>query len=130
MALHQSSLDLSVPLNLSVKSQNGESDEEDSKSPKDDDSLSDYEALNSPTNSDGEPMEYRCAACSRKFASKGSYRYHLSRCHLSSVKRYGIKEAFNMSPYVYLPLDHTAKFSKYYEMAKELANKAKENRTK
>lgn len=130
LALHQSSLDLSVPLNLSVKSQNGESDEEDSKSPKDDDSLSDYEALNSPTNSDGEPMEYRCAACSRKFASKGSYRYHLSRCHLSSVKRYGIKEAFNMSPYVYLPLDHTAKFSKYYEMAKELANKAKENRTK
>ncbi|XP_045192385.2 teashirt homolog 2-like isoform X2 [Mercenaria mercenaria] len=130
LALHQSSLDLSVPLNLSVKAQNGESDEEDSKSRPDEDSLSDYEPLNSPTNSDGEPVEYRCAACSRKFASKGSYRYHLSRCHLSSVKRYGIKEAFNMSPYVYLPLDHTAKFSKYYEMAKELANKAKENRTK
>ncbi|XP_060591561.1 teashirt homolog 2-like isoform X2 [Ruditapes philippinarum] len=130
LALHQSSLDLSVPLNLSVKSQNGDSDEDETKSRPDEDSLSDYEALNSPTNSDGEPMEYRCAACSRKFASKGSYRYHLSRCHLSSVKRYGIKEAFNMSPYVYLPLDHTAKFSKYYEMAKELANKAKENRTK
>lgn len=130
LALHQSSLDLSVPLNLTVKSQHGDSDDEDSKSRQDEDSLSDYEVLNSPGNSDGEPVEYRCAACSRKFASKGSYRYHLSRCHLSSVKRYGIKEAFNMSPYVYLPLDHTAKFSKYYEMAKELANKAKENRTK
>lgn len=130
LQLHQSSLDLSLPLNLALKSQNGESDDEDSKSRQDDDSLSDFEVTSSPTNSDGEQMEYRCAACSRKFASKGSYRYHLSRCHLSSVKRYGIKEAFNMSPYVYLPLDHTAKFSKYYEMAKELANKAKENRTK
>ena len=69
--------------------------------------------------------DYRCQACNRSFASKGSYRYHLSRCHLSSVKRYGIKEAFNMSPYVYLPLDHTAKFNKYYEMANELANKGK-----
>jgi hypothetical protein len=26
---------------------------------------------------------------------------------------------------VYLPLDHTAKFNKYYEMANELANKGK-----
>lgn len=69
--------------------------------------------------------DFRCQACNRTFASKGSYRYHLSRCHLSSVKRYGIKEAFNMSPYVYLPLDHTAKFNKYYEMANELANKGK-----
>ena len=68
--------------------------------------------------------EFKCQACNRTFASKGSYRYHLSRCHLSSVKKYGIKEAFNMSPYIYLPLDHTAKFSKYYQMAKELANKA------
>ncbi len=69
--------------------------------------------------------EFRCQACNRTFASKGSYRYHLSRCHLSSVKKYGIKEAFNMSPYVYLPLDHTAKFTKYYQMANELANKGK-----
>lgn len=74
---------------------------------------------------DGELAEFKCAACNRTFASKGSYRYHLSRCHLSSVKKYGIKEAFNMSPYVYLPLDHTAKFSKYYQMAQELANKGK-----
>nr|KAG5704482.1 hypothetical protein BaRGS_003793 [Batillaria attramentaria] len=74
---------------------------------------------------DGEMVEYKCAACSRRFASKGSYRYHLSRCHLSSVKKYGIKEAFNMSPYVYLPLDHTAKFTKYYQMAQELASKGK-----
>ena len=74
---------------------------------------------------DGELSEYKCAACSRRFASKGSYRYHLSRCHLSSVKKYGIKEAFNMSPYVYLPLDHTAKFTKYYQMAQELASKGK-----
>ena len=76
--------------------------------------------------SDGEPGEYRCQACSRTFMSKGSYRYHLSRCHLSTVKKYGFKEAFNMSPYVYLPLDHSAKFSKYYEMANELANKGSE----
>lgn len=69
--------------------------------------------------------DFRCQACNRTFASKGSYRYHLSRCHLSSVKKYGIKEAFNMSPYVYLPLDHSAKFHKYYEMANELANKGK-----
>ncbi|XP_012939307.1 uncharacterized protein LOC101860662 [Aplysia californica] len=75
--------------------------------------------------SEGEITEYKCAACNRRFASKGSYRYHLSRCHLSSVKKFGIKEAFNMSPYVYLPLDHTAKFSKYYQMAHELANKGK-----
>ncbi|KAH9518515.1 hypothetical protein Btru_017012 [Bulinus truncatus] len=75
--------------------------------------------------SEGEISEYKCAACNRRFASKGSYRYHLSRCHLSSVKKFGIKEAFNMSPYVYLPLDHTAKFSKYYQMAHELANKGK-----
>ena len=76
--------------------------------------------------SDGEPGEYRCQACSRTFMSKGSYRYHLSRCHLSTVKKYGFKEAFNMSPYVYLPLDHSAKFTKYYEMANELANKGSE----
>lgn len=75
--------------------------------------------------SEGDLRDYRCAACNRKFASKGSYRYHLSRCHLSSVKKYGIKEAFNMSPYVYLPLDHTSRFSKYYQMAHELANKGK-----
>ncbi|XP_052231990.1 teashirt homolog 2-like isoform X2 [Dreissena polymorpha] len=137
LQLHQSHLDLALPLNLCVpKSPKADSDEDETKSLRsprstrsrqDEDSLSDYEALNSP-NSDGDPSEYRCAACSRRFASKGSYRYHLSRCHLSSVKRYGIKEAFNMSPYVYLPLDHTAKFSKYYEMAKELANRAKESK--
>ncbi|XP_052815232.1 uncharacterized protein LOC128242197 [Mya arenaria] len=134
LQLHQANLDLTSPLNLSVKSPKAESDEDDTRSHKsrqdDADSCSDYEALNSPSNSDGDPTEYRCTACSRRFASKGSYRYHLSRCHLSSVKRYGIKEAFNMSPYVYLPLDHTAKFSKYYEMAKELANKAKQNKAK
>ena len=85
----------------------------------------DDEATGSGGASDGEANVYKCAACNRQFASKGSYRYHLSRCHLSSVKKLGIKEAFNMSPYVYLPLDHTAKFSKYYQMAHELANKGK-----
>ncbi|GFR59778.1 protein tiptop [Elysia marginata] len=83
------------------------------------------EAAESGGASDGEGNVYKCAACNRQFASKGSYRYHLSRCHLSSVKKLGIKDAFNMSPYVYLPLDHTAKFSKYYQMAHELANKGK-----
>ncbi|XP_048765757.2 protein tiptop-like isoform X3 [Ostrea edulis] len=109
-----------APLNLSLKREidDDELDMSDGK-----DSLSDQESSHS---SDSETnMDYRCAACSRQFASKGSYRYHLSRCHLSSVKKYGIKEAFNMSPYIYLPLDHTAKFSKYYEMAQELANKEK-----
>ena len=28
------------------------------------------------------PKVYRCRACRRKFSSKGSYRYHLSRCHV------------------------------------------------
>jgi len=28
------------------------------------------------------PRIYRCRACRRKFSSKGSYRYHLSRCHM------------------------------------------------
>lgn len=113
-----------VPLNLSLKGPDDSDDDDQMRL--DDEALSDCDGAVSPSNSDSEPMEYRCAACSRRFASKGSYRYHLSRCHLSSVKRYGIKEAFNMSPYVYLPLDHTARFSKYYEMAKELANKRKQ----
>ena len=73
-----------------------------------------------------QPGEYQCQACKRTFASKGSYRYHLSRCHLSSaVKRYGIKDMINTTPYIYLPLDHSSKFNKYYEMANELANKTK-----
>jgi len=28
------------------------------------------------------PRTYRCRACRRKFSSRGSYRYHLSRCHV------------------------------------------------
>jgi len=28
------------------------------------------------------PRVYRCRACRRKFSSKGSYRYHLSHCHV------------------------------------------------
>ncbi|XP_061179720.1 uncharacterized protein LOC133188354 isoform X2 [Saccostrea echinata] len=108
------------PLNLSLKR---ELDDDDLDFSDGKDSFSDQESSHS---SDSEAnMDYRCAACSRHFASKGSYRYHLSRCHLSSVKKYGIKEAFNMSPYIYLPLDHTAKFSKYYELAQELAKKGK-----
>ncbi|XP_059150371.1 uncharacterized protein LOC131937175 [Physella acuta] len=112
--------DLSTPLNLTMKgsgvaSGGCSSDDND----EGDSNLAEGGA------SEGEVSEYKCAACNRRFASKGSYRYHLSRCHLSSVKKFGIKEAFNMSPYVYLPLDHTAKFSKYYQMAHELANKGK-----
>lgn len=105
----------SIPLNLSVKR---ELDEEDLM----DDGLSDGSHSDSGSDS---AVEYHCVACSRHFASKGTYRYHLSRCHLSTIKKYGIKEAFNMSPYVYLPLDHTAKFSKYFKMAEELAKKDK-----
>lgn len=115
-------VDISAPLNLTSKgggvnaSSGGcSSDENDESDP----------AATEGGASEGDLREYKCAACNRKFASKGSYRYHLSRCHLSSVKKYGIKEAFNMSPYVYLPLDHTAKFSKYYQLAHELANKGK-----
>ncbi|XP_069112290.1 teashirt homolog 2-like isoform X2 [Argopecten irradians] len=113
--------DSGLPLNLSLK----KGQDDDGSDILERDGFSDQEgSQHSGSESDG-TAEYRCAACSRHFASKGSYRYHLSRCHLSSVKRYGIKEAFNMSPYVYLPLDHTAKFSKYYEMAHELASKGK-----
>ncbi|CAG5132155.1 unnamed protein product [Candidula unifasciata] len=115
-------VDISAPLNLTSKgggvnaSSGGcSSDENEESDP----------AATEGGASEGDLREYKCAACNRKFASKGSYRYHLSRCHLSSVKKYGIKEAFNMSPYVYLPLDHTAKFSKYYQLAHELANKGK-----
>ena len=122
----QASGELPVPLNLSMKGEGQEDSDDEDQMRLDDEALSDCDGATSPTNSDGEPVEYRCAACKRRFASKGSYRYHLSRCHLSSVKQYGIKEAFNMSPYVYLPLDHTARFSKYYEMAKELASKRKQ----
>jgi hypothetical protein len=118
-----------MPLNLSMKA--GGSDDEDVSnhgSPSTSRDQDDSSRGGSPggiIGPDGELTEYKCAACSRRFASKGSYRYHLSRCHLSSVKKYGIKEAFNMSPYVYLPLDHTAKFTKYYQMAQELASKGK-----
>ncbi|KAJ8303632.1 hypothetical protein KUTeg_020028 [Tegillarca granosa] len=117
----ESPADSSVPLNLSIKKEKDDDENEESDLK---DYFSDHDGSGSSSDSDGN-MEYRCTACSRHFASKGSYRYHLSRCHLSSVKRYGLKEAFNMSPYIYLPLDHTAKFSKYYEMAQELANKGK-----
>lgn len=107
--------EVSVPLNLSVKR---EIDEDDLV----EDGIS--EGSHSDSGSDS-AVEYHCVACSRHFASKGTYRYHLSRCHLSTIKKYGIKEAFNMSPYVYLPLDHTAKFSKYFKMAEELVKKEK-----
>ena len=122
-----------MPLNLSMKPGAGGSEDEDPgdchpdcESPSTSRELEDgnHSSPGAP-GPDGELTEYKCAACSRRFASKGSYRYHLSRCHLSSVKKYGIKEAFNMSPYIYLPLDHTAKFTKYYQMAQELASKGK-----
>lgn len=105
----------SIPLNLTVKKELNEDDLME-------DGLSDGSHSDSGSDS---AVEYHCVACSRHFASKGTYRYHLSRCHLSTIKKYGIKEAFNMSPYVYLPLDHTAKFSKYFKMAEELAKKEK-----
>ncbi|XP_041376966.1 uncharacterized protein LOC121389413 isoform X2 [Gigantopelta aegis] len=120
--------DVTKPLNLSLKSSlhcSGGDDDGNDQMDGFEDTGSLDDGAGSPGGGDGDLSEYKCAACSRQFASKGSYRYHLSRCHLSSVKMYGIKEAFNMSPYVYLPLDHTAKFSKYYEMAQELANKGK-----
>ena len=90
--------------------------------------LLDQECVGSPDEEfdhEEDLTEYTCSGCNRMFASKGSYLYHLSRCHLSSVKRLGLNDALNMSPYVYLPLDHTAKFSKYYMLAEELAGKGK-----
>lgn len=108
--------EISIPLNLSLKR---EMEDEEMM----EEMLS--EGSHSDSGSDS-AVEYHCVACSRHFASKGTYRYHLSRCHLSTIKKYGIKEAFNMSPYVYLPLDHTAKFSKYFKMAEELVKKEKE----
>lgn len=111
-----------LPLNLTVKCQAVKSGEH---CPSSSHQLEvDPKSEDSPSgNSDGEFTEYKCPACNRHFATKGSYRYHLSRCHLSTVKKYGISTAFHMSPYIYLPLDHTAKFTKYYEMAQELAGK-------
>lgn len=73
---------------------------------------------------------YRCRGCRRKFSSKGSYRYHLSRCHVltsstSSEKCSSIKEPLKKSPYICLPRDATAKFNKYYKLASELGTEAK-----
>ncbi|XP_050396035.1 uncharacterized protein LOC126814724 [Patella vulgata] len=121
--------EMTLPLNLSLKPNFSDDEDQDDTNgglevDVGTDGMSSNEERASPV-SEGEQRDYKCAACSRQFVSKGSYRYHLSRCHLSSVHKYGIKEAFNMSPYIYLPLDHTAKFSKYYEMAYELANKGK-----
>ncbi|CAE1168362.1 unnamed protein product [Acanthosepion pharaonis] len=121
-----SSPDISIPLNLSTKCQK---DDEPEKSGREDLSISNNSAdaahgeMTSPA-SDSDSGDYKCPACSRQCASKGSCRYHLSRCHLSSVKKFSIRDPFSMSPFVYLPLDHTAKFTKYYEMAHELANKS------
>lgn len=120
-----SSPDISIPLNLSTKCQK---EDEPEKSGREDLSASNNSTdavhgdMTSPA-SDSDSGDYKCPACSRQCASKGSCRYHLSRCHLSSVKKFSIRDPFSMSPFVYLPLDHTAKFTKYYEMAHELANK-------
>ncbi|XP_029637798.1 teashirt homolog 1-like isoform X1 [Octopus sinensis] len=121
-----SSPEIAIPLNLSTKCQKDEdkekvSDREES-SVLDNSTDAGHGDLTSPA-SDSDSGDYKCPACSRQCASKGSCRYHLSRCHLSSVKKFSIRDPFSMSPFVYLPLDHTAKFTKYYEMAHELANK-------
>jgi hypothetical protein len=113
------SLQISLPSHRS-----GSPDSKDLHSPHSDSPVRDSKSP-IPDGDGDQNSEYRCIACNRNFASKGSYRYHLSRCHWSTVKKYRIKEAINTSPYVYLPLDHTAKFNKYYEMANELANKGK-----
>ena len=75
---------------------------------------------------------YRCRACKRKFCSKGSYRYHLSRCHVlttsASNNKYtaatttALKDSMKTSsPYLCLPLDAASKFSKFYQLASELS---------
>ena len=43
----------------------------------------------------------------------------------SSAKPFRFKDAIKISPYVYLPLDHSAQFSKYYELANDLAKASK-----
>lgn len=82
---------------------------------------------------------FRCTHCQRSFVTKGSFRYHQSRCPISEKKKYSpnngktINDTITTTPFVYMPLDHNArtspqsnsKFSKYYELAKELANKTK-----
>lgn len=70
-------------------------------------------------------MDYRCVVCSRYFVFKGFYRYYFSRCYFFLVKKYGIKEVFNMSFYIYFFLDYIVKFFKYYEMVQEFVNKGK-----
>ena len=102
--------------------------------------------LRSDGEDDGDAMaqgEYECNCCKRLFVSRGSYRYHIGRCRVAlpppSTHTALKQEPPNSTtspnsppetrspkqPYVYLPLDHTAKFNKYYEMANELANKTK-----
>lgn len=69
--------------------------------------------------------ELKCDLCGKLFSSRGGCRYHRSKCPQSVPKNLGSKEAHIVqTPYTYMPLEHTNKFSKYYEMARELANKS------
>ncbi|XP_074646681.1 uncharacterized protein LOC141902728 isoform X2 [Tubulanus polymorphus] len=75
---------------------------------------------------DTKPSDLKCDMCGKVFSSKGGCRYHRSKCLHNIPRGMGVKEArIVRTPYTYMPLEHTNKFSKYYEMAKELANKGK-----
>ncbi|XP_013410855.1 uncharacterized protein LOC106174030 [Lingula anatina] len=87
--------------------------------------------------------KFRCENCQRRFVTKGSFRYHQSRCTHLVEKKTKLKgkislpyDPYQATPYIYMPLDHNSKehkfyaplnhpskFSKYYQLAKELAHK-------
>ena len=67
--------------------------------------------------------DIHCNACKLTFTSRGEYRLHQRYCPVGTQGP-PRKDSLNItSPYIYMPLDHASvKFSKYYEMASELAN--------
>ena len=71
---------------------------------------------------DGGAEELLCKSCRLSFISRGEYRLHQRYCPVLAASRN--KDPLGISsPYIYLPLDHSIKFNKYYEMANELAEK-------
>jgi len=89
------------------------------------------------------PRSHTCRACRRGFASKGSYRYHRSRCHAfqsvvtgsegsstgvvqqqeSQIKEISLYTTRTQHPPALTPTNHLTKFSKYYQLASELSSK-------
>ncbi|XP_064640011.1 uncharacterized protein LOC135495388 [Lineus longissimus] len=87
---------------------------------------SDHGSHSSDSDEETKPSDLKCDFCGKVFSSKGGCRYHRSKCPQNVPRGMGGREArIVRTPYMYMPPEHTNKFSKYYEMARELANKSK-----